>query len=130
MNFKKLDKYRIKEGPWGTPVETPWGAFFIPLQSNIMKVICAPMDSEWQHVSVSLRNRCPNWEEMSHIKSLFWAESDTVLQFHPKKSEYVNMHPYCLHLWKKRDVDHELPPSLLVGFNLEGVSKQDKKIPG
>ena len=68
----------------------------------------------WEHVSVSLPNRTPNWREMSFIKDLFWHGEETVLQFHPKESEYVDIHPNCLHLSKKDGVEHELPPMALV----------------
>jgi hypothetical protein len=64
----------------------------------------------WEHVSVSLRNRTPTWEEMSFVKNLFWKDDETVIQFHPKKSEYINRHPYVLHLWRKIGQDYELPP--------------------
>lgn len=72
----------------------------------------------WNHVSVSLLhylpkrahnkiyykvsmvNRTPTWQEMSAIKDLFWGAEDVAMQLHPKKSEYVNTHPYVLHLWQ------------------------------
>src|ERR1700733_966886 len=44
----------------------------------------------WEHVSVSTRNRTPNWQEMSFVKDLFWNEEECVVQFHPPKSTYVN----------------------------------------
>lgn len=70
----------------------------------------------WEHVSVSLSvKRCPDWEEMCMIKDMFWDEGDTVVQFHPKKSEYINYHPNVLHLWKKVGEQYELPPSICVG---------------
>ncbi len=37
------------------------------------------------------------------------------MQFHPKRSEYVNYHPGCLHLWRPTDVRIVLPPSIFVG---------------
>lgn len=69
----------------------------------------------WEHVSVSLPSRCPTWEEMCYIKNLFWDETDTVIQYHPPKSEYVNAHPYCLHLWRKIGYEFPLPESIMVG---------------
>lgn len=54
----------------------------------------------WEHVSVSLSNRCPTWDEMCIIKNIFWNDNETVIQFHPSKENYKNLHPYCLHLWK------------------------------
>jgi len=74
----------------------------------------------WEHVSVSVRNRCPNWPEMSFVKSLFWEAEETVIQFHPPESTYISNHPYCLHLWRNRRTGHDLPPAILVGVKAEG----------
>lgn len=70
----------------------------------------------WEHVSVSRNDRCPTWEEMCEVKDLFWKEEDCVIQFHPPKNEYINNHPYCLHLWKPIDEIIKTPPSILTGF--------------
>lgn len=95
------------------------GAFMVPCSSTTLKIIASDADiygSEgWEHVSVSCKNRCPNWEEMSYVKDLFWAEDETVVQYHPKKSEYVNCHPYVLHMWRNVQFEFRLPPSIFVG---------------
>ncbi|MGB7549888.1 MAG: hypothetical protein WBM14_19305 [Terracidiphilus sp.] len=54
----------------------------------------------WDHVSVHGPNRCPTWEEMCKIKELFFKDDETVMQLHPAKSNYINCHPYTLHLWR------------------------------
>ncbi len=84
----------------------------------------------WQHVSISLIKdishrgnkkrfnmveRCPTWEEMCYIKSLFWDDEESVMQLHPPKSQWVNNHPYCLHLWKPDSVEIPLPLDIMVG---------------
>ena len=68
----------------------------------------------WEHVSVSHVNRCPTWEEMCWIKSLFWNPDECVVQFHPAEADYVNMHPFVLHLWKALDVAFPMPPMICV----------------
>lgn len=69
----------------------------------------------WEHVSVSYSNRCPTWEEMCRVKDIFWYDNECVVQFHPPKSEYVNNHPCCLHLWRKSaGNEFELPPKEFV----------------
>lgn len=69
----------------------------------------------WEHVSISLKSqKDPNWLEMCHVKELLFDDEETVVQFHPKKSEYVDNHP-CLHLWKKQGQEYELPPTYMVG---------------
>jgi hypothetical protein len=65
---------------------------------------------EWEHVSVSYSNRCPTWDEMCRVKDMFFYDTECVIQFHPAKKDYVNIYPYCLHLWKKATSEFELPP--------------------
>ena len=80
-------------------------------------------ENTWEHVSVSLADRCPTWEEMCYVKDLFWEPCETVLQFHPTALAYINIHPYCLHLWKKAGTNHELPPTWMIGPTAYDVSK-------
>jgi hypothetical protein len=76
----------------------------------------------WEHVSVTVRNRrgvpllrCPTWEQMCKAKAAFWSEDEAVMQIHPPRADYVNHHPYCLHLWRPVGQTIPLPPSILVG---------------
>lgn len=62
--------------------------------------VVASIDDGWEHVSVSLQHRQPTWDEMCFVKRKFWEDEEMIIQYHPKKSEYVNVHKYCLHLWK------------------------------
>ncbi len=68
----------------------------------------------WDHVSVSHKKRCPTWHEMNRIKEIFFDEDDVVIQFHPPKKDYVNVHPFCLHLWRSHTDPIQLPPKILV----------------
>lgn len=43
-----------------------------------------------------------------------YGEDERVMQFHPPKSEYINNHPYCLHLWKPVDTEIPHPPMICV----------------
>jgi hypothetical protein len=70
----------------------------------------------WEHVSVSTRVRCPTWEEMCFVKYLFWDQEDVVVQLHPPRSEWVNNHPFCLHLWRPIGIVLPRPPALTVGI--------------
>ena len=118
--FKVPNQHRIKSGMLGSDDSVgKYGAFIIPFRSVSLKVIAScgdePETKGWEHVSVSLGNRCPNWEEMCFVKSLFWDDEDTVVQFHPAKSQYVNVHPNCLHLWRNAKKQFITPPIYLVG---------------
>ncbi len=59
-------------------------------------------DKRWEHVSVVVMgsDKCPDWDMMCFVKQLFWDPEDVVIQIHPKKSSYVNLHNGCLHLWR------------------------------
>jgi hypothetical protein len=81
---------------------------------QILRVIASDQFG-WEHVSVSRKDRCPTWEEMCQIKDLFWDDTDCVVQYHPPRSEYVNNHPHCLHLWRQVGCNFPMPPSIMVG---------------
>ena len=69
----------------------------------------------WEHVSVSLPNRCPTWEELHFVKRAWWRGGETVIQYHPAETEYVNYHPFCLHLWRPIGQEVPTPPAWMVG---------------
>lgn len=91
-----------------------FGWFMIPYGGKLIAVQ-ADAQTEWEHVSASMGNRCPNWEEMCFIKSLFWDDEECVVQYHPPKSDYVNMAKTCLHLWKYKG-EMPRPPKIMVGY--------------
>jgi hypothetical protein len=99
----------IKEG------EDGFAAYIIRPYNIGQFGIIASWGMGWEHVSASMTNRCPTWEEMCLIKDIFWSDDECVIQYHPPKNEYVKLHPYCLHLWKKIGSDFETPPKKLVG---------------
>jgi hypothetical protein len=53
---------------------------------------------------------------MCQVKAMFWDEDDCVIQYHPPRSEYVNNHQNCLHLWRPIGVSLPMPPSIMVGI--------------
>jgi hypothetical protein len=94
------------------------GLFRFQLDGHSVR--CVASDGEgWQHVSVSLEfeSKTPSWNVMCKIKELFWEPEEAAIQIHPPRSEYVNNHEYCLHLWRCTDGrEQPLPPSILVGL--------------
>ncbi len=117
---RHLNKYRKAHPVLGkSPVDSLYGFFLIPVDGVYLAVISSgttdapeiPID-RWEHVSVTVakQQRCPTWSEMCAVKSLFWTERETVLQFHPPQVDYINKHNYCLHLWRLVGTNHELPP--------------------
>ena len=115
--FECPEKYRYHYPPsYGNN-----GLFMIPLakkgKKKLIAKVIASDGAGWEHVSVSLnRDRCPLWEEMCKIKALFWGPEDVVVQYHPAESNYVNLHPYCLHLWRPNDGNElRTPEAWMVG---------------
>jgi len=113
MTFKLPKSKRIKVP--GLPSYDATGATYkFPSSTGDIMVI-ASFDEGWEHVSASLFYRCPTWNEMCMVKDFFWGEEDTVIQYHPAKSEYINCHPYCLHLWRPMDLEILCPPKWMIG---------------
>lgn len=111
-----LEKYRREHPKMGaSPVNATYGFFFNHYKGmNIISAGSAeinPICKGWEHVSVSLVDRCPTWEEMCLIKNAFWKPDELVIQFHPPKENYYNLHPHVLHLWRNTNQAIELPPT-------------------
>lgn len=116
--FHVPENLRVKEGHLASDESYGNNGCFVLAQDikikNTLQIIASDGEG-WEHVSVSLPYRSPTWEEMCKVKDLFWDDEDCVIQYHPPKSEYVNNHPFCLHLWRPPD-KVDTPPSILVGI--------------
>lgn len=119
-NLSTLNVYRVRTARiyavYGSYGDSTCGVFEIP--SPIDKatlLIVASSALEWDHISVSRRNRCPNWPEMNHIKDLFFKHDETAMQLHVPLSDHINNHPYCLHLWRPHNLEIPQPPAVFVG---------------
>jgi len=119
--MRLLEPFRIRQGIVGTDASYERNGFFTFKHGlHELRVLvsdgrdwkeCGLPEPVWEHVSVSLVDRCPTWEEMQYVKKLFWDDEETVLQIHPPQSRYVNHHPFTLHLWKPIGVELPLPPT-------------------
>lgn len=112
----RLKQARIRVGMHASPDSYGnTGAFVIRGPQRTKLFIVASDGQGWEHVSVSCETRCPSWKEMCFVKDLFWDAEETVVQYHPRKSTYVDCHPNCLHLWRPIGIGLPEPPPLLVG---------------
>jgi hypothetical protein len=93
-------------------VIAPGGALLAVISSGPE---CEFNDTEWEHVSVTAEGRCPTWDEMCFVKNLFWNEHEGAMQLHPPKSDYIDYHPHCLHIWRPIKMPIPMPPLILVG---------------
>lgn len=117
--FHVPEKHRIIEGRLASNKSYGNnGAFMIPIMPKVMAFVIASDGSGWEHVSVHIiddgQDATPLWEEMCDIKDLFWDNEDTVIQFHPPLSEYVNNHKNTLHMWRPIGVKIPRPATELV----------------
>ena len=102
-NLHELDTYRVCTQQiyelYGGFGDDKTGVFEISYQNNSIYVIASALDG-WDHVSVSLKNRTPNWYEMKHIAKLFFRPSDIAVQYFVPEKDYVNNVENCLHWWR------------------------------
>lgn len=125
-----MEKGRVRERDPALRCPGEWYGRFVvrgPGGVRLRLVVSAGLPDEWEacgfpppafeHVSVTVveGGRCPTWEEMCWVKDLCWDAEECVVQYHPPKSEYVNHHPACLHLWKPVGAGVPRPPALTVG---------------
>ena len=82
---------------------------WITIRGTIFFFVCS-WGGEWDHVSVSLKTRCPSWDEMCQIKDIFFRKDECCIEYHPAERDYVNLHPYCLHIWKPQKEKVPTPP--------------------
>ena len=116
MALRVPERRRVLNGPMrSTTDDGNNGCFTLALKTE--KLFCLASDGMgWEHVSVSCRHRCPTWAEMAYVKSQFWGPDDIVMQLHPRETDYVNDHPFCLHLWRPVGVELPTPPPIMVGY--------------
>lgn len=78
---------------------------------------------EWLHVSLARPHKLPTWEDVARVKSVFLGD-ELCVQVLPPRRQYVNVHPYCLHLWRRLDA-----PTLPGGL-VENVYQQETHVAG
>lgn len=112
-----IEPFRSEHPTLGAGVVGEPTGFFqcksLSVKGDTLRII-ASVGFGWEHVSISLPDRCPVWEEMVYVKDLFWSDSETVVQFHPPRNFYINYHPHCLHLWKPTGRNIDTPPTHLI----------------
>lgn len=112
-----LENYRLRDREreiYGINGDNGNGMFKVYINGKSFYVI-ASNGGGWEHVSVHQKNgKIPTWDEMCAIKNMFFKEEEVVVQYHPKKSEYVNIHDGCLHLWRPLNVELPTPPKSFV----------------
>lgn len=117
-NLNELNNNRLKTSAiyahFGNFGDETCGVFEIPNRTGPPLRVIASAGEGWDHVSVSLPNRCPNWLEMELVKRAFFKEDETAMQLHVPPSDHISCHHNCLHLWRPQAVDIPRPPDWMV----------------
>jgi len=75
---------------------------FVNQQRKLAAIFSVEREADgkrWIHVSVSHRDRVPTWDELTSAKRWLLGPDRWAISILPPEAEYVNDHPYCLHLW-------------------------------
>lgn len=98
--------------PAGWGIVDRWGDGYRVLHRTGIRCILStapfPDGREWLHISCSRENRIPSWDDMKFVKETF-ARDKLAVQVFPPPEEYVNEHPFCLHLWVPLTGERPLP---------------------
>ncbi len=95
-----VEPYRVTTGRGATrSSHGNNGAFRVRRDAVVLNVIVSD-GFGWDHLSISLPDRCPTWEEQLHVIDLFACTDETWMALRPPKALHINNHPYCLHWWR------------------------------
>ena len=120
-NLKALARHRIDVSRvYGWNGDDENGAFRVRSETapNQSMIVLASSGNGWDHISVSLRGRCPTWAEMEQVKRMFFREDEVAMQLHLPPADHISHHPHCLHLWRPLNVSIPLPHDWMVGPRL------------
>jgi hypothetical protein len=62
-------------------------------------------EKRWIHVSFARKSRMPDYSDIKIIKRDFIGDDKKAIMIFPDEEHYVNIHPYCLHLFCCLDGD-------------------------
>ncbi len=51
------------------------------------------------HASLAHRARLPTWHELTDVRHSIWGPDEDVMMMMPRLSDYVNVHPFAMHLY-------------------------------
>lgn len=62
-------------------------------------VIVTIDDGKW-HMSISTPNASPSYREIKEARYKYIPDDVYMAQIFPPREEFVDIHPYCHHLWE------------------------------
>lgn len=52
------------------------------------------------HISLSYGDHIPSWEDIRAVRDAFYPDTVDCMMVLPRTEDYVNLHPYTMHLWQ------------------------------
>jgi hypothetical protein len=114
--LSRANRWRIKTGMMRSEDTAGWnGCFLVPLEGDMWHVTISD-GMGWKHLSIknAQRRTLPTWNIMSRVKDLFFSDEEWVIQYHPAREDYINDHPWVLHLWRPLNEELPKPPVHLI----------------
>jgi hypothetical protein len=71
-------------------------------RSHLLVILSGNREADgrrWLHLSCSYADRLPTWADMRRVKDLFLGSDTYAAIVFPPRSTFVNIHPFCLHLF-------------------------------
>jgi hypothetical protein len=122
----EIERQRLSSRYGGIPGSGSNGCFLLlcPVTGCTLRVIVsngrdwqqAGMPGEpWEHVSISKEfGILSTYLERKWVRETFWEDEETVIEFWPPKSKFVNINPGVLHLWRPTETVIPMPPERCV----------------
>lgn len=108
MQYITDPKYRMEKAPKGwmditnqmPPNMIIGGQIFVSKKGlRVIRGVEQFENDHWLHVSFSRENRIPDHKDTLEVKKFFIGKDKKAIQIYPNEKEYVNIHPFTLHLW-------------------------------
>lgn len=124
LTLRIFEQYRVRLPGYDPHPEA--GAFRMasPVDGEDLRIV-ATSGMDWDHVSVSRKDRCPDWTELEHVKRIFFWPYECAMQLHVPVADHINNNEFCLHIWRPQKVEIPRPPGILVG--VAGMTQADIK---
>ena len=103
-----IEDFKLVPRPWWAD-KLGWSSKTDAFEKGPIYVLASDDDEydetgeKWRHVSFSCKDRLPTWEEQREVRDAFFPPEACVVSVFPPTSEYVNHHPFTLHLWWNKD---------------------------
>jgi hypothetical protein len=62
--------------------------------------VIVTIDAGLWHLSISTYNQLPSYKEIKQARYAYCPNEIYMAEIFPPKEEFVNLHPYCRHLWQ------------------------------